>query len=154
LRHPTHQAKFCGRDEYCVIVHAGSAISVFQLALVGPSIFQERNCCLCCCCCVVVVNWPWSALPYSRKELLSLLSLLCCCCLFKACCISNGDHHENRSVDVFDIPHLHSLSDWCSLHGRCLENITRIHISKSRISSLHGWIPSGKTTGGWGWPEE
>jgi hypothetical protein len=61
-------------------VQSGSAISVFQLAQVGPSKFQERNCCVCGRCCVLVVDWPWSALPYSRKELLSLPSLLCCCC--------------------------------------------------------------------------
>jgi hypothetical protein len=100
------------------------------LALVGPSIFQERTVVF-----AVVV-----------KLLLSSL--------FKACYISGGDHHENRSVDVFDVPHLHPLSDWCSLHGRCLENITRIHISKGRISLLRGWIASGKTTGGWGWPDK
>jgi hypothetical protein len=30
----------------------------------------------------------------------------------------------------------------------------RIHILKGWISLLHGWITRGKTTGGWGWPEE
>ncbi len=61
---------------------------------------------------------------------------------------------ENSLMDVFDVPHLHPLSDWCSLHRSCLENVTRIHISKRRIILLRGWIISWNTTGGWGWPKE
>jgi hypothetical protein len=46
--------------------------------------------------------------------------------------------HENRSVNVSDVPHLHPFTDWGPLHGSGLENVTTVHVSKRRIISKSG----------------
>jgi hypothetical protein len=58
---------------------------------------------------------------------------------------SFGQHdHENRLVDISDIPHLHPFTDWGPLHGSGLENVATVHVSKRRIISKSGWF--GATT--------
>ncbi len=52
---------------------------------------------------------------------------------------SFGQHdHENRLVDVSDVPHLHPFTDWGPLHGSGLENVVTVHVSKRRIISKTG----------------
>ncbi len=47
---------------------------------------------------------------------------------------SFGQHdHENRLVDVSDVPHLHPFTDWDPFHGSGLENVVTVHVSKRRI---------------------
>ncbi len=61
---------------------------------------------------------------------------------------SFGQHdHENRLVDVSDIPHLHPFTDWGPLRGSGLENVATVHVSKRRIISKSGWFSA--TTAGY-----
>ncbi len=52
---------------------------------------------------------------------------------------SFGQHdHENRSVDVSDVPHLHPFTDLGPLRGSGPENVATVHVSKRRIISKSG----------------
>jgi hypothetical protein len=62
--------------------------------------------------------------------------------------------HENRSVEVSDLPHLHPFTDWGLFRGSSLENVATVHVSKRLIISKSGRFISWKTTGVSGWPEE
>ncbi len=54
---------------------------------------------------------------------------------------SFGQHdHENRLVDVSDVPHLHPFTDWGPLRGSDLENVATVHVSKRRIILKSGWF--------------